>query len=178
MLQSRLILMRRSIVSWRAYPPSFRSALRSMPIRLSWNLWAMPLLQMTPTVLIRKARRRRPWWPQLAVLLKRTGWYVLHITTHHIGWLLVHCHIRISCLELWHPHWPCCIHSHKRRAWFHARATLVVRLVIFPRNVLHRGRLLRLDFRVIPATLGKLSLPRLAEWTTPPRRMFPRADMS
>jgi hypothetical protein len=29
---------------------------------------------------------------------------VLHITTHHISWLLVHRRIRISYLELWHRH--------------------------------------------------------------------------
>jgi hypothetical protein len=32
-----------------------------------------------------------------------------------------------------------------------------------PRNVLHQGRLMHPDFRVIPATLGKLLLSRLAE---------------
>jgi hypothetical protein len=163
-LQSRLILTRRrSTISLMAYPPSFRSTLCSTPIRLSWNLWAMPLLQMTPTVLIRKTRRRRHWWPQLAVLFTSIGWYVLHITTHHISWLLVHRRIRISCLELWHPHRPCCTHSNKRRVWFHTRATIVVRLVISPRNVPHRGRLLRLDFRVTLTIHWELLLLRLAE---------------
>jgi hypothetical protein len=67
---------------------------------------------MTQFVLIGKARRRRVWQPHLAVLLISTGWCVLHITTHHssiiISWLPVHHRIRISCLEIWHPHRPCC----------------------------------------------------------------------
>jgi hypothetical protein len=53
----------------------------------------------------------------VTVLLTSTVWCVLHITTHRnsisINWLPVHHHIRISCLELWHP----------------ARATIVVKLV-------------------------------------------------
>jgi hypothetical protein len=64
------------------------------------ELVSNPLLQMMPTMLIRKARRRRHWWPQLTVLLTSTRWYVHDITTHQISWLLVHRRIRISCLEL------------------------------------------------------------------------------
>jgi hypothetical protein len=45
------------------------------------------------------------------------GWCVLHIATHRssiiISWLFVHRRIRISCLELWHPHRPCCTHHHR-----------------------------------------------------------------
>jgi hypothetical protein len=48
------------------------------------------------------------------------GWYVLHITTHRsdiiISWLPIHRRIRISCLELWHPHRLCCTHHHRRWA--------------------------------------------------------------
>jgi hypothetical protein len=81
-------------------------------------------------------------------------WCVLHIATHHssiiISWLSVHRRIRISCLELWHPHRPCCTHHHRRWAWSHADATIVVMLAISPRSVRHRGRVTRLDFRVTP----------------------------
>jgi hypothetical protein len=63
MLQSRLTPMRRSSVSWMAYPLSCRSALRSMLTRLSWNWWATPSSQMTQSVLTKGARRRKPWQP-------------------------------------------------------------------------------------------------------------------
>jgi hypothetical protein len=168
MLQSRLILMRRSTVSWRTYPPSFRSISRSTPIGLSWNLWAMPLLQMTPIVLIRKARRRRLWQPPRAVLLTSIGWWLLHITTHHsssiISWLSIHRCIRRSCLELRRPHRACCTHHRRRRrVWFHAHAKIVVMLVISPRSVRHRGRVMHINFRVIPIINRELLLPRSAK---------------
>jgi hypothetical protein len=110
-------------------------------------------LQVTPTMLIRKARRRKLWQPPHAVLLTSIGWCVLHITTHRssiiINWLPVHRRIRMSYLEWRHPHRPCCSDHCRGGAWFNAHATIVVRLVISLRNVRHRGRWMCLDLRVI-----------------------------
>jgi hypothetical protein len=103
---------------------------------------------MKSSVLIRKARIRRLMQPHLAVLLTSTGWCMLHITTHHsniiISWLLVHRCIKISCLELWHSHRPCCTHHHRRWAQCPAPATIIVKLVTSFETVLHQGILLLL----------------------------------